>query len=114
MTVHVSLSEGALRLPGDTELQLLRIAHEAMGSARRRRNVRNLWVTLAVEPPAASLVIEDDGDDRVLDSGGVDLQVMRERAERIQAQLDVASRKPHGVRVSVVVGRGLDADSAVG
>jgi signal transduction histidine kinase len=114
MTVHVSLAEGALRLPADTELQLLRIAHEAMGSARRRRNVRNLWVTLAVEPPAASLVIEDDGDDRVLDGGGVDLQVMRERAERIQAQLDVASRKPHGVRVSVVVGRGLDADSAVG
>jgi signal transduction histidine kinase len=114
MTVHVSLAEGALRLPADTELQLLRIAHEAMGSARRRRNVRNLWVTLAVEPPAASLVIEDDGDDRVLDSGAVDVQVMRERAERIQAQLDVGSRKPHGVRVSVVVGRGLDADSAVG
>jgi len=114
MTVHVSLAEGALRLPVDTELQLLRIAHEAMGSARRRRNVRNLWVTLAVEPPAASLVIEDDGDDRVLDSRSVDVQVMRERAERIQAQLDVGSRKPHGVRVSVVVGRGLDADSAVG
>lgn len=114
MTVHVSLAEGALRLPADTELQLLRIAHEAMGSARRRRDVRNLWVTLAVEPPAATLVIEDDGDDRVLDSRAVDVQVMRERAERIQAQLDVGSRQPHGVRVSVIVGRGLDADSAVG
>lgn len=114
MTVHLSLAEGALRLPADTELQLLRIAHEAMGSARRRRNVRNLWVTLAVEPPAASLVIEDDGDDRVLDGRAVDVQVMRERAERIQAQFEVTGRQPHGVRVNVVVGRGLNADSAVG
>jgi hypothetical protein len=51
MTVHLELSEGAVRLPADTEVQLLRIAHEAMGSARRRRGARNLWVTLVIDPP---------------------------------------------------------------
>jgi hypothetical protein len=41
-------------------VQLLRIAHEAVGRSRRRPGTKNLFVTLEVDPPSASLVIEDD------------------------------------------------------
>lgn len=112
--VHLSLAEGPLRLASDAELQLLRIAHEAIGSARRRTGVRNLWVTLAVEPPAASLLIEDDGSES--HPAQVDplvLEVMRERADHLRARLEVTRRRPQGISVRVEVGRNGDADSSV-
>jgi signal transduction histidine kinase len=115
MTVHLELSEGAVRLPADTEVQLLRIAHEAMGSARRRRGARNLWVTLVIDPPGGSLVIEDDGEnDGALKRDAIETEVMLERAQRIHATLQVAQRHPNGVCVSVVLGRDIDADGPAG
>jgi signal transduction histidine kinase len=113
--VHLSLAEGPLRLGSQAEVQLLRIAHEAIGSARRRSGVQNLWVTLAVEPPAASLIIEDDGSES--NPAAVDplaLEVMLERAEHIRARIDVTHRQPTGIRVCIEVGRGADADSLAG
>lgn len=114
VVVHLSLAEGPLRLGSDIELQLLRIAQEAIGSARRSAGVRNLWVSLTVEPPAAALVIEYDG----IGSGPAGLdplvaQVMTERAEQIHAMLDV-SRQQQRVRVSVEVGKESDVDSLAG
>lgn len=115
VTVHLSLAEGPLRLGSDAELQLLRLAHEAIGSARRRAGVRNLWVSLAVEPPGASLVIEDDGDEsHPADLDSIALEVMRERADQIRATLEITRRRPQGIRVHVELGRGADADSLAG
>ncbi|MEO6713766.1 MAG: hypothetical protein ABIM89_10100, partial [Mycobacteriales bacterium] len=111
---HLSLTEGAVRLPGSTELELLRISHEAINAARRRPDVKHIWVTLRVDPPAASMVIEDDGTP---DAAGIyrtaDLRMMVERAERIHAAVFVERRQPRGSTVRVEVG-GRDAEGAVG
>ena len=107
LTVHLSLSEGATRLPADLEVELLRIAQEAIGNARRHAGASNLWVTLIVNPPQVTLRVEDDGTGLVRRSreGGYGLEIMRERAARIRAQLTITGRVPTGTRVDLELGK---------
>jgi signal transduction histidine kinase len=107
LTVHMSLSEAANRLPAETEAELLRIAQEAITNARKHANAENLWVTLEVDPPVALLRIEDDG--RGLGAAREDsygLQIMRERAKRLRTTVLVAPREPCGTKVEVSLGGG--------
>jgi signal transduction histidine kinase len=105
LTVHLSLSEAATRLPAETEAELLRIAQEAITNARKHAEASNLWVTLVVEPPGALLRIEDDG--RGLGTGRHDsfgLQIMRERATRLRTNVRVEGRPGGGTTVEVALG----------
>ncbi len=104
--VHLSLKEGSTRLPADTEVQLLRIAHEAVGRARRRPGTANLFVTLEVDPPSASLVIEDDAPsspETVSDGTSAD-RAMHERASKLGARFSAEHSVPTGTRISVTLG----------
>ena len=104
--VHLSLKEGSTRLPADAEVGLLRIAHEAVGRARRRPGTANLFVTLEVDPPTATLVIEDDAPDPeqpVMSETSAD-RAMRERAEKLGARFTAEHRVPTGTRISVMLG----------
>jgi signal transduction histidine kinase len=101
--VHLSLEESADRLPADVETELLRIAQEAVGNARKHASARNLWVTLTVEPPQFCLTVEDDGTG-VAEHGrqpGFGLEIMSERAARLGALLTVRPRDPAGTSVDV-------------
>ncbi len=104
-SVHLVLDEAPDRLPIAAETELLRIAQEAITNARKHAAAEHLWVTLRVDPPAAHLRIEDDGrgmGTKRHDSFG--LEVMRERAARLGADLTIGSREPHGTFVDVRVG----------
>jgi len=112
-TVHLTLDESNRRLPAETEAELLRIAQEAVNNARKHAAADNLWVTCRVHPPDAELVIEDDG--LGLGKGREDsygLEVMRERAERSRAVLEIRPRQPRGTYVAVRVGLPGAAHSA--
>lgn len=109
MTVHLTLDEAPTRLRSEVETELLRIAQEAITNARKHSSAHNLWVDCRVRPPHASITITDDGTG--LGTGRSDsygLKIMRERAERISATLDIrggdALGEPRGTTVSVVVG----------
>jgi signal transduction histidine kinase len=104
-TVHIVLDEAPTRLPVNAETELLRIAQEAITNARKHANAENLWVTCSVDPPRATLRIEDDGGGlgkARTDSFG--LEVMRERAERVGARLTVQNREHGGTSVEVTLG----------
>ncbi|MGH8938187.1 MAG: sensor histidine kinase, partial [Actinomycetes bacterium] len=104
--VHLVLDESPVRLPIDAETELLRITQEAVTNARKHANASNLWVTCQVAPPTALLRVEDDGAGLGLprvDSFG--LEVMRERAGRIGADLSVRNREDGGTTVEVTLGR---------
>jgi signal transduction histidine kinase len=105
--VHLSLDEAPARLPPDTESELLRIAQEAITNARKHSRAHNLWVTCLVRPPTALVRVEDDGTGLAAagrrDSYG--LAIMRERAFRLGASLDVRQRRPSGTLVEVSIGR---------
>jgi signal transduction histidine kinase len=107
MTVHVTVDEEGPRLPRDQELELMRIAQEAMANARKHAHAANLWVRCTVRAPHAEVEVLDDGTRRHQprpDSQG--LAIMRERAEAIGADLrvDVPDEEHRGTRVRVRVG----------
>jgi signal transduction histidine kinase len=107
LTVHLSLDEGPARLPADVEAELLRIAQEAITNARKHANAENLWVNCVVSPPRAELRVEDDGVG--LQPGREDsfgIEIMRERAARLRADLRISARDTGGTVVQVVVGGG--------
>jgi signal transduction histidine kinase len=92
LTVHLTLREAPTRLPPAVESELFRIAQEAITNARKHASARNLWVDYWAEPPEAGLLIRDDGTglrDGRDDSYG--MAIMRERASRIDASLDISS-----------------------
>jgi signal transduction histidine kinase len=92
LTVHVTLDESTVRLRPRIEAELLRIAQEAINNARRHSSARNLWIKVRVHPPHAEIRIVDDGaglGEGRADSHG--LSIMRERAERIGAELKLVS-----------------------
>lgn len=109
-TVHLTLDESSRRLPAEAEAELLRIAQEAINNARKHSTADNLWVTCRVHPPSAELIVEDDG--RGLGKGREDsfgMEIMRERAARLRAALEVRPREPRGTYVAVTLGSGGSA-----
>jgi signal transduction histidine kinase len=104
LTVHVTLDESTVRLRPRVEAELLRIAQEAINNARRHSGGHNLWVHCHVHPPRAEITIQDDGDGLGApreDSHG--LKIMRERADRIGADLIVKSPARDGRGTSVTI-----------
>jgi signal transduction histidine kinase len=104
LTVHLTLQEAPTRLSPAVESELFRIAQEAITNARKHALARNLWVDYWTDPPNAGLTIRDDGSglgDARDDSYG--LSIMRERAKRIDATLDISSGAPGGDAPGTVV-----------
>lgn len=109
LTVHLTLDEGPSRLRSEVETELMRIAQEAITNARKHSTGANLWVDCRIQPPFARICVRDDGGglrDGRPDSYG--LHVMRERAERIGADLLIEElgydEGPRGTSVIVTVG----------
>ena len=90
LTVHLTLDEAQRRLRSDVESELLRITQEAVTNARKHSHGENLWVDCRIRPPSAQICIQDDGGGLGAarpDSYGI--KIMRERAERIGAHLEI-------------------------
>lgn len=104
LTVHVTLDESSVRLRPRVEAELLRIAQEAINNARRHSGGANLWVRCRVHPPYAEIDVTDDGSGLQVpreDSHG--LGIMKERAERVGADLTIEApvAGERGTRVSI-------------
>jgi signal transduction histidine kinase len=92
LTVHVTLNEAPTRLSPAVEAELLRIAQEAITNARKHASAKNLWVDCWTDPPQAKLVVRDDGTG--IQGGREDsygISIMRERAQRIDATLEIGN-----------------------
>ena len=105
LRVHLSLDESTARLPASVESELLRIAQEAVTNARKHASAANLWVSCEIDPPHALIEISDDGRGigDYPGNGSYGMSIMRERAERIRADLSIAPRDPEGTTVRVVL-----------
>jgi signal transduction histidine kinase len=112
LTVHLTLREAPLRLAPTVEAELFWIAQEAITNVRRHASAENLWVDCWTDPPRAGLVIRDDGagiQGRRTDSFG--MSIMRERAERIDATLEIGGSSAEHGRGTVV--KVIVADSTI-
>ena len=113
MEFEVEVAESSERLLPEVESDLLRIAQEAMNNAVKHSGASLVVVALEVEAPRAQLSISDNGvglQPGRSDSQG--LRIMRERAARIGATIDI-SNTDTGAAVVVRVGRNVRSISPV-
>ena len=102
VNVHVVIEEDPERLRPTVEAELLRIGHEALTNARKHAGASNVWLECRVAAPDAMILVEDDGEginSRREDSFGI--EIMRERAMRIRADLAIRERPGGGTSVLV-------------
>lgn len=105
LVVHTVLDEHGARLPVGVEVELLRVAQEAVTNVRKHAQANNLWVECTVDAPRAWLRIADDGVG--LQPAGpqsMGMRGMQERARRIGGDLLVLARPGGGTVVEVSIG----------
>ncbi len=105
--VRITDAAAALRLPGATEIQLLRIIQEALSNVRKHAGADGATVSLELTGDALRLEVADDG--RGFDPGSpartgwprFGLQTMRERAHAVGGTFEL--RSSPGAGTSIVV-----------
>lgn len=102
--------EGApVRLSQKTELNLVRICQEATSNARKYSKAQGILVRLTYTEDLLKILIEDDGIGfepslgQLAKAGHFGLLHMRERAEKVGADLRIESVPGKGTQVSVVL-----------
>lgn len=102
LRVHLTLDERESTVTRRTDEELFRIAQEAIGNVHKHARAANLWVRLASHGNNFRLMVEDDGIGSAAPRAGhFGLHTMRERAERIDADLEVVARTEGGTVVTL-------------
>jgi two-component system nitrate/nitrite sensor histidine kinase NarX len=93
-------------LPNDVQVQVLHMVQEALSNVRKHAQATTVHVRVRPGPPWR-FEVTDDGrgfdDSRSAGDSHVGLRIMRERAQRIGAQVSVQSQLGAGTRVSIEV-----------
>jgi PAS domain S-box-containing protein len=92
------------RFSPSAEIQLLRIIQEALTNVRRHSHAERAWVRFETENDGVVVTIEDHGrgfDTRQPTPDHIGLQTMRERAEALGGQLEIASTPGTGTQIRV-------------
>lgn len=99
--------KGKIRVEPEVEMQIMRITQEALSNIRKHAGARNVRILLTAKPNC-QLLIEDDGIGFVKDQGAseimgnnIGMNIMKERAQRIGAKIEVESEVDEGTRITV-------------
>ncbi len=95
----------------DIELEVLRVAQEALHNALRHAGASAIRVTLDLDPNRLRLVVADDGrgfdpQARAISARRLGLTSMRERARALGGRLDIDAAPGRGTTVTLKVPRG--------
>lgn len=103
--VDVKIQGAPVRLPGQIEMNLLRIGQEAVANAVRHGSARQIEIQLHYASASVTLTVTDDGSgfsaNQSPPSGHFGLLDMSERAQSMGSHLQVESQPGHGTRVEV-------------
>jgi len=109
LCVELALFGEERRLPPNIELNLFRIAQEALTNVQRHAHARTATVLLGFDNASVSLVVSDDGIgglSSASDTGrqaGLGLVGMRERAHLLGSDLHIESQPGLGTRITIKV-----------
>jgi two-component system nitrate/nitrite sensor histidine kinase NarX len=99
--------EGKRQTSPKVEMQIMRITQEALSNIRKHAKARNVRVLLLAEPNC-QLLIEDDGvgfakdqNESEIMGNNIGMNIMKERAARIGASIEIESEVDEGTRVIV-------------
>lgn len=99
----LTVSGAAVPLPPDLQVQVLHIVQEALSNARKHSGASRVELRVRQVPNWAFEVLDNgrgfSADPPAEDAPQVGLQIMKERAQRIQATLSVRSQRGQGTRV---------------
>src|SRR5882762_46037 len=105
--VEVKIQGSPVRLPGPVEMNLLRIAQEAVSNAVKHGRAQQVSIELNYAPTSVCLTVSDDGRgfmaNQASPTGHFGLLDMRERALSMGSQLKVESEPGRGTRLAVEV-----------
>jgi signal transduction histidine kinase len=105
--VEVKIEGSPVRLPGPVEMNLLRIAQEAVANAVKHGRAQQVCIELHYAPTSVCLTVTDDGQgfmaNQASPTGHFGLLDMRERALSMGSQLKVESEPGRGTRLAVEV-----------
>ncbi len=98
-------AEEQAQLPAEVQIALYRIGQEAMNNIVKHSGANTASVRLGIQAKSATLLIEDDGCGFVVeDRAGthLGLRIMQERADEIEAQLQIESQVGTGTTILVI------------
>lgn len=95
LTWHLDHQDDGVPLPADVQIQVLHIVQEALSNVRKHAQASQVWVTVRAQPQW-HISVRDNGrglppEGQVSDATHVGMSIMRERAERIGAKLELSS-----------------------
>jgi len=105
--VDIKIQGSPVRLPGQLEMNLLRIGQEAVANAVKHGRARQVYIELLYAPKSVCLTVIDDGrgfaSSQPPPTGHFGLLDMRERAQSMGSQLRVESEPGRGTRIAIEV-----------
>lgn len=114
--VAIRIQGTPVRLPGQIEMNLLRIAQEAVANAVKHGRAQKVEMELRYAPTLVSLSVTDNGagfaTSQAPPTGHFGLLDMRERAQQMGSQLNIDSEPGSGTRVVVEVPVSNEANDA--
>ena len=107
LATHLQVHGHGLPLDADVQVQVLHVVQEALSNVRKHAQAREVWVEVQQAPPWR-VEVRDDGRGFMPDAGAADethvgLRIMRERAQRIGATVQVDSVPGSGTCVSLTL-----------
>jgi two-component system nitrate/nitrite sensor histidine kinase NarX len=107
LATHLTIEGDALPLPPDVQVQVLHVVQEALSNVRKHAQAREVWVDVQ-QAPQWRVEVRDDGRGFALgaaeaDQTHVGLRIMRERAQRIGATVEVVSVPGSGTAVALTL-----------
>lgn len=105
VVLNLSLQETGFRLPAEQEVVLFNAAQAFAQEVRRSPDVRELSVSLLVDPPSARLTMSCDGPGTHVDLGGVS-----DSLARLGAKVTISEGTPDGPRLDIRFLGGSDDD----
>jgi len=107
LTTHLSIEGDALPLPPDVQVQVLHVVQEALSNVRKHARASEVWVEVQ-RAPQWRVEVRDDGcgfapGAAEADQMHVCLRIMRERAQRIGASVEVVSVPGSGTAVALTL-----------
>ena len=114
ITTHLDVRGGGAPLDPETETQLLYIVQEALSNIRKHAQARLVEVQLHRNPDGLTVVIKDDGvgfdhtAEAIDQQAHIGLEIMRERALRIGARVEVRSERGKGTEIKLNLPRDIE------
>ena len=113
LVTHFRTEGHGMPLDPDRQVQVLHVIQEALSNVRKHAGARQVWIDVR-QTPQWRFAVRDDGRgfqaaDGRLDETHVGLRIMRERAARIGAQVEVNTAPGAGTSVVLTVPSGATA-----